>query len=177
MIIYVLWIILYSAIWFALISIVFGMLTCVCQLQQIYFIVFGSCLLCASWFIPHLTTSSHVIIFCGIMILTALVYKTLDRFKKLSWMLCVQCWKAAVFLFAWVTNTTTEFKVKIFIALLLSFATDFYKGVYEKYAEGADAWQMLMAGLDAMVIILSIFLFFMRKHIIIILAVSQVVPR
>jgi predicted membrane chloride channel (bestrophin family) len=67
-------------------------------------------------------------------------------------MLCVQCWKAAMFLFAWVINTTTEFQAKIFIAVLLTFATDFYKGVYEKYVEGADAWQMLKAGLDAMVL-------------------------
>jgi hypothetical protein len=64
-----------------------------------------------------------------------------------------------MFLFESVTNTTTEFKVKIFIAILLTFATDFQKGVYEKYAEGADAWQMLKAGLDAIVIIASIFLF------------------
>ena len=71
--------------------------------------------------------------------------------------LCVQCWKAATFLFALVINTTTEFKVKIFIAFLLTFATDCHKGLYEKYAEGADAWQMLRAGLDAMVIIASIF--------------------
>ena len=86
----------------------------------------------------------------------------------------VQCWKkAAMFLFAWVINTTTEFKVKIFIAILLTFATDFHKGVYEKYAEGADAWQMLKAGLDAMVIIASIFLFFVRKLIIIFLAVRH----
>jgi hypothetical protein len=172
MIIYVLWIILYSAVWFALISIVFGMFTCVYQLQQVYLIVLGSCLLCACWFIPHPTTSSHVIISCGIMILTALVYKTLDRLKKLSWMLRVQCWKAAVFLFAWVTNTTTEFKVKIFLTFLLTFATGFHKGVYEKYAEGADGWQMFKAGLDAMVIISSIFLFLVCKLIIIILAVS-----
>jgi hypothetical protein len=60
-------------------------------------------------------------------------------------MLCVQCWKAAMFLFAWVINTTTEFQAKIFIAVLLTF-------VYEKYVEGADAWQMLKAGLDAMVL-------------------------
>jgi len=52
-----------------------------------------------------------------------------------------------------------EFKVKIFIAILLTFATDFHKGVYEKYVEGADAWQMLKAGLDAMVIVASIFYF------------------
>jgi hypothetical protein len=98
--------------------------------------------------------------------------KTLDYSKKLSWMLCVQCWKAAMFLFAWVINTTTEFKVKIFIAILLTFATDFHKGVYEKCAEGGDAWQMLKAGLDAMVIITSIFLFLVRKLIIDILAVT-----
>ena len=76
-------------------------------------------------------------------------------------------------LFAWViSNTTTEFKVKIFIAILLTFATDFHKGVYEKYVEGADGWQMLKAGLDAMVIIIiiaSIFLFLMRKLIIVII--------
>jgi hypothetical protein len=70
-------------------------------------------------------------------------------------MLCVQCGKAAMFLFASVINTTTEFKVKIFIAILLTFATDFHK----KFAEGADAWQMIKTGLDAMVIIASNFHF------------------
>jgi hypothetical protein len=78
MILYVLWIILYLAAWFALISSVLGMLARVYQLQQAYLIVLGSCLLCASWFIPHLTTLSHVIISCGIMILAALMYKTFD---------------------------------------------------------------------------------------------------
>lgn len=159
MILYMLWIILYLAVWLALISLVFGMLACVYQLQQACLIVLGSCLLCASWFIPHLATSTHVIISCGIMILTALAYKTLNFSKELAWMLCVQCWKAGMLLFAWVINTTMEFKVKIFIAILLTFATDFHKGVYEKYVEGADAWQMLKAGLDAMVIVASIFYF------------------
>jgi hypothetical protein len=65
------------------------MLARVYQLQQVYLIVSGSFLLCASWFIPHLMTLSHVIISCGIMILAALVYKTLDYSKKLSRMLCV----------------------------------------------------------------------------------------
>lgn len=90
--------------------------------------------------------------------------------------MCVQCWKASVFLLAWVVNTTTEFKVKIFIAILLTFATDFHKGVYEKYAEGADAWQMLKAGLDAMVIIIiaRLFHFLVRQLITVILAVTHV---
>ncbi len=79
---------------------------------------------------------------------------------RIAYSAIFQCWKAAMFLFAWVINTTTEFKVKIFIAILLTFATDFHKGVYEKYAEGADAWQMLKAGLDAMVIIANSILFF-----------------
>ncbi len=148
MILYVLCIILSLVVCFALISFVFGMLACVYQVQQVCFIVLGVCLLCASWFIPHLTSLSHVIISCGIAILAALVYKMFDYSKKLSWLLCVQCWTAAMFLFAWIINTTTEFKVKLFIAILLTFATDFHKGVYEKYAEGADAWQMLRVGLD-----------------------------
>jgi hypothetical protein len=84
----------------------------------------------------------------------------------------VQFWKAVAFLLAWVTNTTTEFKVKIFITILLTFATDFHKGVYEKYAEGADGWQMFKAGLDAMVVISRIFLFLVCKLIIIILALT-----
>ena len=110
------------------------------------------------------------------MILAALVYKTLDYLKKICWTVCVQCWKAAVFLLAWFVNTTTEFKVKIFIAILLTFATDFHKGVYEKYAEGADAWQMLKAGLDAMVIIIiaRLFHFLVRQLITVILAVTHV---
>ena len=69
------------------------------------------------------------------------------------------CHDSLHLVFAWVINTTMEFKVKIFIAILLTFATDFHKGVYEKYVEGADAWQMLKAGLDAMVIVASIFYF------------------
>jgi hypothetical protein len=71
--------------------------------------------------------------------------------------MCGQCWKAVVFLITWVTNTTMEFKVKIFITILLTFTTDFYKGVYEKYVEGADPWKMFMAGLDAMVRISAFF--------------------
>jgi len=157
MILYALVIILAFAVCFAFISIVSGMLACVYQVQQVYCIVLGVCLLCASWFIPHLTPLSHAIISCGIVLLAALVYKLFDYPKKRSWLLCVQCWKAAMFLFAWLINTTTEFKVKIFIAILLTFATDFHKGVYDKYVEGADALQMLRAGLDAMVINASIF--------------------
>ena len=78
-----------------------------------------------------------------------LPYKILGFVKEMCTSL--QCWTVLVFLFEWTKATTWKFRIQVLFALLMTFATDASKAIYEKsLEEGVTVYQILCAGLEAM---------------------------
>jgi hypothetical protein len=80
-----------------------------------------------------------------------LPYKILGFVKEMCIWMSLQCWTASVFLFEWAKATTWKFRIQVLFALLMTFATDANKAIYEKsLEEGVTVYQILCAGLEAM---------------------------